>query len=72
MTTAEDQKPVAQRLYEHLFQNDGTINDSTTGQLYDEAHGTEDEDTELETVEEWAIDTASRYGSKHNLPLNNQ
>jgi len=73
MTTNTAEKPVAQRLYEHLFCNDGTINDGDTGALYDEAHGLENgEETELETVEAWAIDTASRWGRKHGLPLNNE
>lgn len=66
-TKASKQTSIAQRLYEHLFNDDGTINDGTTGALYDEAHGTDSQEVELEVVERWAIDTATRYGRKHGL-----
>lgn len=71
-TQSDRTTSVAHRLYHHLFSEDGTINDGTTNALYDEAHGLDDEEVELEVVEQWAIDTASRYGRKYNLPLNNQ
>jgi hypothetical protein len=64
-------KTIAQLIYEHLFEDGGTPNDGTTYQLYRESFGLEGQDVDLESVEEWAIDKASRYATKHGLPLNN-
>lgn len=51
---------IASRLLAHLL-GDGTINDSETGDLFREAHHlSDDEETDLETVERWAVQTAER------------
>lgn len=55
-----EKKSVAARLKEHL-QGDGTANDGTTDALYREAHRIpKDQDTDLETVEQWAFDVLNR------------
>lgn len=54
-----NKKSIASRLREHLM-GDGTMNDGTTDDLYREWHRTpEGQDTDLETVERWAADTAN-------------
>lgn len=51
---------VAARLLKHLS-GDGTLNDGETDALYREAHRIpEGADTDLETVERWAVETANR------------
>ena len=60
-----EMKTIAQRLTEHL-EGDGTINDGDTDMLYREAHKLlDDEETDLETVEQWAMDTVERYKRSH-------
>lgn len=55
-----EKKSVAARLKEHL-QGDGTPNDGTTDALYREAHRIpKGQDTNLETVEQWALDVLNR------------
>lgn len=54
---------IAARLLEHLS-GDGTLNDGETDALYRKAHGVpEGTDTDLETVERWAVETANRAKS---------
>lgn len=49
------QKEIRRELEAHLY-SVGTINDSTTERLYREAHDIpNDQDTDLETVENWAV-----------------
>lgn len=53
-------KDIAARLREHL-DGDGTLNDGETDALYREAHHIpKGEDTDLETVERWALETANK------------
>lgn len=52
-------KSIKQRLLYHLEHEDGTLNDSDVDALYREAHHIpEDEETDLETVETWAVELA--------------
>lgn len=52
-------KNYGRALLEH-FATGGTLNDSETEELYREAHGLDDSaETDLETVERWAVATAS-------------
>lgn len=54
------QQGIAKRLREHLG-GDGTLNDGETDALYREWFRIpEGEETDLETVERWAFETASR------------
>lgn len=60
MKAGRRRREIAADLVRHL-EGDGTLNDSETGRLYREWHGTpEDEDLDLEEVERWAVGTASR------------
>jgi hypothetical protein len=54
---------IRRRLIEHLNSSSlATINDCETEALYREAHGlTEDEETDLETVEQWAVTEAAPW-----------
>lgn len=54
------QQKIAERLREHLDNEDGTLNDGTVDDLYREWHRIpEGEETDLETVERWAFNVAS-------------
>jgi len=51
-----EKQTVRERLQKHLANPDSTLNDSTVDELYREAHGIrDDEETDLETVEQWAF-----------------
>ena len=53
-------KSIKARLLEHLS-GDGTMNDGETDALYREAHRIPShEDTDLEAVEQWAVETANQ------------
>lgn len=55
---------IKERLTAHL-RGDGTINDLVVDDLYREAHHiSEDHDTDLETVERWAVDTCGLIREK--------